>query len=352
MSDPKPFRIAFLGAGGIARSQAEVLKRLPGVQIVAAADPSEAALKKFAEIVPGVVTYAEPAALFKTQTKLDAVSVCSPNGAHCANTLEALAAGCHVIVEKPMALNAAEAERMIAAADTAKRILSIGFQWRFDNRTRHIRRMIDEGLFGRILHVKISAMRRRGIPNWGVFGRKDLQGGGPLIDIGVHVIEMAHFAIGGPRPLTASASTWTWMGDKPSAVASMWPNWDHTTYTVEDLAVGQVRLAGGALMTIESSFCAHIEKDTWNFQIMGEKAGCTFEPFQIFSDRDGMMMNMTPGYVGPNKPGPFDLKLEHFMAVCREGIPNLAPAADGLAVQRILDGLYASAAQGREISIA
>ncbi len=105
-----------------------------------------------------------------------------------------------------------------------------------------------------------------------MFGHKDLQGGGLLIDIGVHIMEMAHYVMGGPKPVAASGHTFQYIGDKKSNVACMWPNWDHKSYTVEDLAIGQVRFEDDSVMQVEASFAAHV-KDTWDFTFMGEKGG-------------------------------------------------------------------------------
>src|SRR5581483_8627960 len=154
-----------------------------------------------------------------------------------------------------------------------------------------------EGQFGNVMFVKCQALRRRGIPNWGVFGQKKLQGGGPMIDIGVHVIEMAHFVMGSPRPVAAAGNTWTYMGNKPSDVASMWPNWDYKTYTVEDLAIGQIRFENGALLQIQSSFAAHIEKDTWDFTLIGDKGGANWDSSRVFTDSAGTMVNTSAGYL-------------------------------------------------------
>ena len=111
------------------------------------------------------------------------------------------------MVEKPMAMNARDARRMIDAANASGKQLVVGFQHRFEAKSRMIRRFIESGAFGKVLYVRVQALRRRGIPSWGVFGRKDLQGGGPLIDIGVHMLETAHFLMGSPRPLSATANT-------------------------------------------------------------------------------------------------------------------------------------------------
>src|SRR5258708_2765192 len=133
-------------------------------------------------------------------------------------------------------MNAIEGKAMLAAAKKAKKHLVIGFQHRFEPKSAVIKRQIDDGEFGKICYVRCQALRRRGIPNWGVFGRKDLQGGGPMIDIGVHIMKTAHYLIGSPKPISASGNIYTYLGNKPMQALANWPNWDHKTYTVEDLA--------------------------------------------------------------------------------------------------------------------
>jgi predicted dehydrogenase len=347
----KELRIGFIGAGAIAQTHAKHLSKIEGVQLVAAADPSEASLKKFADNYKAVATFADGSEMLK-QSKLDAVCVCSPNGAHSPNTLMALDAGCHVMVEKPMAMNAAECQLMTDSAAKNKKHLVVGFQFRFDPRTELIAKHVRDGHFGKILYVRCQALRRRGIPNWGVFGRKDLQGGGPMIDIGVHCLEMAHFAIGSPNPISATGNCWTYHGNQPSETLSVWPNWDYSTYTVEDLAVGMIRFDTGAMLTIEASFVAHIEKDVWTFSLMGEKGGATWEPTMLFTDHNGYMMNMSPGFLPLGGwETIWDRKAQHFVQVLRGERPNLAPPEHGLMVQKMLDGVYASAAAGKEVRL-
>src|SRR5687768_7206080 len=129
-----------------------------------------------------------------------------------------------------MATSLADARRMLAAAEASGRQLVIGFQHRFDPRVRMIRRHVESGAFGRILYVRAQALRRRGIPSWGQFGNKDIQGGGSLIDLGVHILEAAHYLMGTPRPLTATANTFCHIGDKPCAVEAPWGPWDHASF--------------------------------------------------------------------------------------------------------------------------
>ncbi|GAG09159.1 unnamed protein product, partial [marine sediment metagenome] len=262
-----------------------------GVELVAGADVSEKALKSFAEQFGVKQTFTDYKKMLRLKD-LDAVSVCTPNYMHKAPTVAALRAGKHVMVEKPMAMNAREAQAMVDAAKEAKRKLVIGFQYRFSPEAQAVKRYVDDGQIGRPLFARVQTLRRRGIPSWGVFGRKDLQGGGPLIDLGVHYIEVALYLMGSPSAVSASGSAYTYIGNKPSKTLCSWGHWDHKSYTVEDLAVGFVRLDNGACMTVESSFAAHIEKDDFNLQIMGEKGGFTLHPPAIYKDEAGLMVNV------------------------------------------------------------
>ncbi len=345
----KPFRIGFIGAGGIAQTHMKYLKMLSGVEIVAAADISKAALKRSKEQFDIAKTFSDYKAMLKESPEIEAVSICTPNGLHAENTIAALQAGKHVLVEKPMAMNAKEGQRMLDAAKKSGKQLVVGFQHRFDPKSKMIRDQIAAGELGKIVYVRAQALRRRGIPSWGVFGRKDLQGGGPMIDIGVHILEMAHYLIGSPRPISATGNTFTYFGNKKPEALAPWGAWDHKTYTVEDLAVGMIRFDSGAMLTIESSFAAHIEKDVWNVTIMGEKGGASWESASIFSDRNGYMTNSTATYVGTTDH--FEYKMKHFVEVCRDNRPNEVPGEHGLMVQKMLDGVYASAEKGREVTI-
>jgi predicted dehydrogenase len=345
----KTLKIGFVGAGGIARYQMSMLKKIDGVEIVGLADVNKSALDLAAKETNGAKVFSDWKELL-AMPGLDAVSVCTPNKLHCEPTVLALKAGKHVLVEKPMAMNAAEAGKMCEAAARAKKILQIAFQWRFTPVAQMLRRQVHSGALGDVLYVRVQALRRRGIPNWGVFGRKELQGGGPMIDIGVHLLEMAHYVIGAPKPVSAAGSCYTYLGNKGSDTMCPWPNWDYKTYSVEDLAVGFLKFETGATLVIESSFVAHIEKDVYGIQIMGTKGGATSDPPRIFTDANGYMMNMEPTYMGQQDG--FDYKMRHFVECIRNGIKCQAPGEDGWMVQKMLDGIYRASDLGKEIKIA
>jgi predicted dehydrogenase len=344
-------RVALIGCGGISELHLKTLAEFPEVEVVAAVDLKPERLKWVQEKFGIKKVFADWKEMLK-KVKPDAVDICTPNGIHAAPTIDALNAGCHVMVEKPMAMNPSECRRMIDAAKKAGRTLTVGFQYRYHPSTEFLIRAREDGRFGNIMFVKCQALRRRGIPNWGVFGQKQLQGGGPMIDIGVHVIEMAHFVMGSPRPVAASGNTWTYMGDKPSDVISQWPNWDHKTYTVEDMAIGQIRFENGAIMQIEAMFAGHIKQDVWNFSLVGDKGGCNWDPAMIFTDRAGTMINESPAFLPEaDFPELFRRKLRNWADGCLSGSPILAPAEAGLAVQKILDGVYRAAEAGKEVAI-
>ena len=348
----KKLRVAFIGAGGIAGAHMKQYAEMDDVEMVAMADVFPGGMEKWAEqygIERSFLDYKE----MLRKVKPDAVSVCTPNGLHAETAIAALRAGAHVLVEKPLAMSAREGQQMLNAAKKAKRKLVIGFQQRYDPKAQFIKNAVDTGKLGEILFGRVQALRRRGIPNWGVFGRKELQGGGPMIDIGVHVLEVTHFVMGSPKPVAASGNIYTYLGNKKSNVVCQWPNWDHKTYTVEDLAVGQIRFENGATIHIESSFAAHIERNVWNFQLMGEKGGANWDPAQLYTDDNGYMMNSEPGWLPRNQDfgSIFGIKMRNFVEHVHYNEPTMAPAKHGLMLQKMLDGIYESAAKGKEVAI-
>jgi len=347
----KCIRVGFVGAGGIAGTHIRWLKPVDGVEVVALADPAPGACEK--QIVAHGLDQAKAFDDYKAMLKmdgLDAVSVCTPNWLHKQPTLDALRAGKHVMVEKPMAMTAREAKAMCDAAKRAKRVLTIGFQHRFSPAAQFVRKAVDDGLLGDVLYCRAHALRRRGIPSWGVFGRKNLQGGGPLIDIGVHIIEMSHYVMGKPKPVAASAACHTYLGNKKPQATSPWGDWDYKTYTVEDLATGYVRFDNGATLSIEASFAAHIEGNAFNSTFMGTKAGAIVDggSARLFTDMAGKMVNVSPTVF--EKDEAFGVKMRSWIEAIRGG-ENQAPGEDGWMVQQILDALYLSAERGKEVAI-
>ncbi len=351
----KKLRYAVIGAGGIANAHMGPMSKRDDIEIVALADPFPGKKQEYAKQynIPQTGLYDDYQKMLK-EVQPDAVSVCSPNGMHAENTIAALQAGADVIVEKPMAATVKQAQEMVDLAKKLKRKLVIGFQYRFSPRVAFLKNAIDSGQFGAVLFGRAQALRRRGIPNWGVFGRKDVQGGGGLIDIGVHVLEMCHYTMGSPKPVAAVGATWTYLGNKPSnKIESPWPNWDYKTYTVEDLSIGSIRFDNGAVVHVEAGFAAHVEKNVWNFQLMGEKGGGTYDPCVIHRDDIGHMVDTRPHYMKADGFGDvFNYKMTSFAEHVLYNKPTIAPAEAGLMVQKMLEGIYQSADNGgKEVAI-
>ena len=349
----KKFRVGIIGCGLISQSHMEGYKLIPEAEVVAACDIKQEYLDRMHKEwgIPEKSLYKDWKEMIRKE-KLDGVDICTPNGIHCAPAIDACNAGLHVMVEKPMAMNVAECKKMAAAAKKNNVKLAVGFQQRYHENVAFLTKARDAGKFGDIMFVKVQALRRKGIPNWGVFGQKELQGGGPMIDIGVHMIEVAHYFMGQPKPVAVSGNIWTYLGNKKSDVVSMWPDWDYKNYTVEDLAIGQIRFENGAIMQIESSFVAHIEKDLHTFSFMGTKGGGNFRPAKIFTDQDGSMVNIEPGFLPESEWNQmFAIKLKNWIYSVTKGTPLLADAEEGMTIQKILNGIYDSAAAGKEIPI-
>lgn len=343
----KKLRYGFIGTGGVSLVHMRHLAARDDVELVAFADVDSEAMTHLQKKYAVKECYTDYRQMLR-ESKLDAVSVCTPNALHARHTNDALKANLAVLCEKPMASTVRQARSMLATQEQTGAKLVIGFQYRYDARTAFLKQAADDGQFGDVLYGRARALRRRGIPNWGKFGQKALQGGGPLMDIGVHVLEMAHYTMGSPEPVTTSADMFTYLGNKPSnRVQSMWSGWDYKTYDVEDLAIGRVRFTNGAVLNIESAYAAHIPGDEWNFELLGSAGGACWEPPSIHRDEAGHMVDTTPGWLAETSfQATFKRKMDNFVDHVLYDAPTLAPAADGLAVQRILGGLYRSASQG------
>lgn len=357
----KKLRFAIVGTGMISNAHLGALKFIENAEVVGLCDLEiEKAHEKAEKFgFEKDICFDECKKMFKA-VKPDAVCVCTPNGQHAPVAIAASKAGCHVLLEKPMAMSPAECKKMIAAAKLAKKKICIGFQHRFTGKSQFIRSLVDDGVLGDIRFARVQALRRRGIPNWGVFGQKHLQGGGPMIDIGVHALEMCHYAMGSPKPVAAVGMIDTYIGNDAECakINTNWSGWDHKTYTVEDLAIGHIRMENGAVIHIESSFAAHIKpKYEMDYQLMGTKGGFVYGDCEVYTDQNNYMMNITPQYV--SNTGGFEgensffvAKLTDFTEHVLHNKPTIIAAEHGLMVQQMLSGVYESAAKGgKEVTI-
>jgi predicted dehydrogenase len=346
----KTIGIGIIGSGGIAQGA-----HLPAykavaeedVQVVAVADvrreTAEQAAKKFE--VPHV--YEDYRELLK-RSDVHAVSVCTPNFMHMQPTIDALEAGKHVLVEKPLAMNAEEGRQMIAAARRTGCKLQAGLNNRFGSGPQALKRFIQAGELGDVYYARSQALRRRGIPSWGVFTQKDKQGGGPLIDIGVHILDLTLWLMGHPKPISASGMVTTRFG-KRSDILGLLGQWDPEKFTVEDFGVGFIRFENGATLTLETSFAANLEKEIFNCDLYGTEGGCSLSPLKIYLERHKTLLDATP--VSLPNVHTHQAEIRSFIEAIRNDTEPVVTGEQALMVTEILDGIYRSAEEGREVPI-
>ena len=281
---------------------------------------------------------------------LDAVSVALPNVLHAPVTLAAVKAGMHVLCEKPMAMNAREARAMLAAARKARRTLMINFSYRFTPQARALKRYVADGAIGEVYYGRTSWHRRRGIPGMGGwFGAKAMSGGGPIIDLGVHRLDLAMWLMGNPRPVTVTGGTYNAIGAQQAKRLKK-------TFDVEDLGCAMIRFDNGATILLEASWAGFTERrEEMSTQLWGTHGGVVhrnvgegydFEA-RVFSEQAGTLWTSQLAQTLEPTPSAY----EEFVDAVLDKRPPLATGGHGLDVQLVLDAIYKSAATGREIRI-
>jgi len=288
---------------------------------------------------------------------LDAVAVCVGNALHREVAVAALEAGRHVLLEKPMAMNAAEAADIAAAAEKAGRTLQVAMCHRHAAEPQVVRKYVQAGLLGRVYHMRTVLIRRRGIPGLGGwFTTKALSGGGPLIDIGVHWFDLAMWLADQWRPTRCSAQTYAKFGADMAnyRYVGMWagpPKLDGV-FDVEDYATGLVRFADDATMSFEIAWAANAEDESY-IDILGEKGGARVysgKPLRVFTEHNGQVADVVPQFnANANR---YHVQAAAFLAACRGEQAPSASGAEGLAVMKLIDAVYASGQAGREVQIA
>jgi predicted dehydrogenase len=283
---------------------------------------------------------------------LDAVSVCTPNAFHAEVALAAIEAKKHVLCEKPMADTLENAEKIVAASRKSDRIFMMGMNNRFRGDTQVLKSLIERGDLGEIYYAKCGWVRRNGIPGLGGwFTTKSLSGGGPLIDIGVHVLDVTTYLMGNPVPVSASGSTYAKFGPRGKGGGGYGFTPDPAkvqAYDVEDLAAGLVKFDNGATLFLEASWASYIPQDKLYSTLHGTEGGADLEPLRIYTDMAG-----TPVDITPHAPriGGHEAEVKHFIECIQEGKAPLSTAEQGLHILQILDAVYRSANTGQEIVI-
>jgi predicted dehydrogenase len=254
----KKIRVGIIGCGGIANGKhMPSLKKVAECEMVAFCDiivsRAEEAAKKFGTADAKV--YEDYKELLKDET-IDVVHVCTPNRSHSFITVDALEAGKHVMCEKPMAINSAEAKKMLDAAERTGKKLTIGYQSRFRDDSAYLKAAADAGDLGEIYYAKATALRRRAVPTWGVFLNEYEQGGGPLIDIGTHALDLTLWTMNNYKPKYCVGTTFHKLNNDTQS-GNAWGDWDPEKFTVEDSAFGFI-----VMETVQPSFSSPLGHST------------------------------------------------------------------------------------------
>lgn len=351
-------KIGVVGNGGISGSHLQAYSQNPHVEIWALCDINEERLNKRGDEynVDAARRFSDINEMLAACPELDAVSICTWNKSHAPCAIAALNAGKHVLCEKPMAMNAVEAQAMADAAKKNGKLLMIGFVRRFGNDCSLMKDMIDNDYLGEIYYAKADYCRRNGAPG-GWFGNKELSGGGPLIDLGVHIIDLCRYLMGKPMPVSVYGATFHKLADRPgikSVVNYTSASSDiEKVFDVEDSATAMIRFDNGSVLQIDASFSLNQEKDTGTLQFFGTKGGAKLDPeLTIYSEMNHYMTNVKLEYpTALSFDGLFQNEIDHFIECIMNGTACRNPAEDGVILMKILDAVYKSAETGHEVII-
>ncbi|MCW8130748.1 MAG: Gfo/Idh/MocA family oxidoreductase [Planctomycetota bacterium] len=341
-------RCAVVGLG-MGSGHAKGYLECPDAKLVAVCDLDPKRLEKFKDSVPAGGMYSDHKKMLK-EVKPDLVSVALPNFLHAPISIDALKAGAHVLCEKPMAMTVKQAEGMLRVAEKARRKLGINLSYRFTGPARALKDLADTGFLGQAYHAHTRWTRRDGFPGFGGwFGQKKLSGGGPLIDLGVHRIDMAIWLMGSPEPVSVSGSAHYRVGVPRAKKVGK-------AYDCEDLAAGYIRFKNGASLVFEISWGNHqATREKMGTEVIGtqgalvhrnEGEGYDFVG-EYFHEVNGHKLN---GRVHSPSGAIANAYVEMVRAVKNDTKP-LADGHDGLRIQKILNGLYKSAEIGREVRL-
>ncbi len=354
-------KIGIIGCGGIANGKhmPSLKKEEARAEMVAFCDLiPERAEKAAADYgVPGAKVYTDYHELLKDGS-IDVIHVCTPNRSHCEISVAALEAGKHVMCEKPMAKTTADAKKMLDAAKKSGKKLTIGYQNRFRPECQLMKKAVDRGDLGEVYFAKAHAIRRRAVPTWGVFLNEYEQGGGPLIDIGTHSLDLTLWMMNNYKPKAVLGQTFKKLGDQEET-GNAWGDWDPKDFTVEDSAFGFITMENGATIILESSWALNtLDVGEAECSLCGTKAGVDMKDGVRFNMIDlGRQTIKKPDlnaggvafFDGNTAPDPAHFEAHSWInAILNDTDPLVLPE-QAYAVTQILEAIYTSAATGKAV---
>jgi predicted dehydrogenase len=348
-------KLGVVGVGNIFTSaHAKPLLEHPEVEIVAVCDINKERAEKVAKEY-GIPSAYEDYRELLQRDDIEVIDICTSNLFHSEVAIAALQAGKHVFCEKPDAVSPEEAQKMADAAKASGKVLMTMRNNRFTPASSYLKRYIEEGHMGEIYTGRCGWIRRRGIPGkGGWFTTKELSGGGPLIDLGVHFIDLAVWLMGNPKPVSVTGATYTKFANNEvsdSVHSSFGEKKENGTFDVEDLAIGFIRFENGATLQIEFSWASNIGEEMNFVELRGTQAGISLKKgeLQIFSETAGQLTNITP-VLNTKGVGPAHGEhLKHFIEVVQQRAEPIILPEHGVDMIKILSAIYKSAETRREV---
>ncbi|MBP5231546.1 MAG: Gfo/Idh/MocA family oxidoreductase [Clostridia bacterium] len=352
-------RIGIIGCGGIANGKhlPALKKQAHRAEMVYFCDLiEERAIKAAKEYgIPGAKVTTNYKELLEDKS-IDVVHVLTPNRSHSFITVDALEAGKHVMCEKPMAINAEEAKKMLDAAHRTGKKLTIGYQNRHTPEALYIKQECENGTLGEIYYARATAIRRRAVPTWGVFTNEYEQGGGPLIDIGTHSLDMTLWCMNNYKPKYCIGTTYHKLGDK-FPTGNIWGDWKKGEMTVEDSAFGFIVMENGASVLLESSWALNmLDPREAITTLCGTEGGADMlDGVRINGIRNGRQYVLKPDlksggvdfYAGSGNETPSDRECRLWLDAIINDTETFVKPEEAYTISRILEGIYVSARTGK-----
>jgi predicted dehydrogenase len=346
-------KVGIIGAGSLSDYHMKSYIQNGKVELTAICDKSEArAVEKANKFgIPNVYTdYYEMLA----NPEIDAVSIITWNNLHAVMSIAALESGKHVLVEKPLCMTVQEALNIEDAVRRTGKQLQIGYVRRHATNAKVLKEFIDRGELGEIYYAKASFLRRLGNPG-GWFTDKELSGGGPLIDLGVHIIDICWYLMGRPKVKSISGNTYQKLGNRAQVENLSFykaADYDLSNSDVEDMANALIRFENGASLMVDVSYTLHVKQDELNVKIYGDKGGAELEPeLLMVSEKNNTILNLQPQIdnLSFDFERAFQNEIDHFIECCRTNQKTNCPVEDGVEMMKILCGIYESSQKGMEI---
>lgn len=346
----RKLRVGVIGLGGIGRSEhLPHWRTCPDAELAAIADGNPETLDQVGKQYPSArraTTWRE----LVEMKDLDVVDVATPNKWHAPMAIAALEAGKHVLCEKPMATNAADAARMLQAARKSGKTLMVNQHLRFSPTLRSLRRLAKDGGLGEVYHAHARWNRRRGVPNSRTFTSLDLAGGGPILDLGVHMLDLALWFMEFPTPTSVFARCGVDLARRQD-LGGMWgDHWDREHFEVEDGGVGLFRFHNGATLLLEANWISFQQQlETRDLHVYGTKGGAHWPDCVYVTEKDRTPIDSS--LVSKEDGKPHQRSIHEFAAAVRAGKPVPVPAEQSVQISRMIDAFYRSAKECREVAI-